>query len=93
MTTRRRERVIYLQTAWMLVLVLFLALLGGSLEIFFVASLIGFLALVDLTAPVHVTPAWRRRIRWVIVVGLVYFGYIVLRESLEVLGVEVPVLF
>ena len=71
----------------MLVCVLALALLDAlSLELFFVLSLIGFLIVTELTAPLNVSPAWRRRLRWVIVAGLIGFGIIVVRRILEILS-------
>jgi hypothetical protein len=86
MATRRRQRFIYGQTAWMLATIVCLTLLGSlSLELFFVVSLIGFLIVVELTAPFSVTPEWRSRLRWIIVVGLIGFGYIVVRRILEIL--------
>lgn len=86
MATRRRRRFIYGQTAWMLATIVGLALLGAlSLELFFVVSLIGFLIVVELTAPFSVTPAWRSRLRWIVLLGLLGFSYIVVRRILEIL--------
>lgn len=70
----------------MLGVVLILTLLNSlSLELVFVCSLIGFLVIVELTAPFSVTPRWRSRLRWIIVLGLAVFGYIVIRRILEIL--------
>jgi hypothetical protein len=70
----------------MLAVVVILTLLSSlELELFFVASLIGFLIVVELTAPIAITPAWRRRLPWLIAVGLVVFGAIVIRRILEIL--------
>lgn len=86
MATRRRQRFVHGTVAWMLAAVLVLALLGSlSAELFFVVSLIGFLVVTELTAPINLTPRWRRRLRWVIAVGLVVFGYVVVRRILEIL--------
>jgi len=86
MATRRRQRFIHGQAAWMLATLVVLALLGSlSLELFFVVSLIGFLVMVELTAPLNVTPRWRSRLKWIILVGLAVFGYIVIRRILEIL--------
>lgn len=86
MATRRRNRFIYAQTAWMLATVLVLALLGSlSYELFFVVSLIGFLVVVELTAPFNVTPRWRARLKWLIAAGLAVFAYIVVKRILEIL--------
>ncbi|EMA37911.1 hypothetical protein [Halococcus hamelinensis] len=86
MATQRRRRFVYGQTAWMLATVVCLSLLGAlSLELFFVLSLIGFLVVVELTAPFAVTPRWRARLRWVILAGLVVFAYVVVRRVLAIL--------
>jgi hypothetical protein len=86
MATRRRQRFIHGQVAWMLGTVLALALLGSlSYELFFVVSLIGFLVVTELTAPFNVTPRWRGRLKWLIGIGLLGFGYIVVRRILEIL--------
>ncbi|RJT05236.1 hypothetical protein [Halococcus sp. IIIV-5B] len=86
MATQRRQRFVYGQTAWMLATVICLSLLGAlSLELFFVLSLIGFLVVVELTAPFAVTPRWRSRLRWVILAGLVVFAYVVIRRVLAIL--------
>jgi hypothetical protein len=86
MATRRRQRFIHGQAAWMLATVVVLALLGSlSLDLFFVVSLIGFLVMVELTAPFNVTPEWRSRLKWIILLGLVGFAYIVVRRILEIL--------
>lgn len=74
------------QTAWILTSVLALTLLEAfSYELFFVLSLIGFLVVVELTAPFRVTPQWRARLKWLIAVGLAVFGYIVVRRILAIL--------
>ena len=74
----------------MLAVVVVLAALGAmDLELFFVLSLIGFLVVVELTAPIAVTPRWRRRLPWLIGIGLVVFGVIVVRRILEILPPEV----
>jgi hypothetical protein len=62
----------------MLAVVVVLAALGAlSLELFFVLSLIGLLVVIELTAPFDVTPAWRRRLKWLIALGLLGFAYVV----------------
>lgn len=91
MPTRRRTRFIYGQTAWMLGALFVLALLDSvSLELAFVVSLVGFLVVVELTAPFTVTPRWRRRLRWIIAVGLAVFAVVVVRRVLAILPPGVP---
>lgn len=86
MATRRRQQLLVGQLGWMLAATVVLALLGAlSLELFFVVSLIGFLIVVELTAPFAVTPRWRARLKWAILLGLLGFGYIVIKRILEIL--------
>ena len=90
MATRRRMRFVHWQLAWMLAAALVLTALGAlSAELFFVLSLIGLLIVTELTAPVNVTPRWRRRLVWLIGLGLVGFAVIVVRRILEILPPEV----
>ena len=87
--TSRRLRFIHGLLAWLLgSLALLSAIDSLSLELFFVVSLIGLLIVVELTAPVNVTPAWRARLKWPIAAGLVVFAAIVLGRILEILGVD-----
>ncbi|WP_049934291.1 hypothetical protein [Haloplanus natans] len=86
MATRRRQRFIHATIAWMLGAIIVLTLLESLTgELFFVVSLIGFLVVVELTAPFSVTPRWRARLKWVIALGLLAFSYIVVRRVLEIL--------
>jgi hypothetical protein len=86
METRRRRRFVHAQMAWMLTTTVVLVALDSlSLDLFFVVSLIGFLVVVELTAPVAVSPQWRRRLPWLIAAGLLVFAYIVVRRILEIL--------
>lgn len=74
----------------MLATVLALALLSSlSLELFFVVSLIGFLVVTELTAPFAVTPRWRARLKWFVLLGLIGFAYVVVRRILAILPPEV----
>ncbi len=83
-------RFVYGVMAWLLGTLLVLVTLGSfSFELFFVLSLIGVLIVTELTAPVSVSPAWRKRLRWLLAAGLAVFGYIVIRRILEILPPEV----
>ncbi len=83
-------RFVHGQIAWMLATAMVLVLLGSlSYELFFVVSLLGFLIVTELTAPIVITPAWRRRLRWIIALGLLGFAYVVVRRILEILPPEV----
>lgn len=86
MATMRRVRFVRGQITWMVATILGLTLLGAlSYELFFLLSFLGFLVVTGLTAPFNVTPAWRGRLRWLILAGLLVFGYIVVRRILEIL--------
>jgi len=74
-------RFVTAQTGVMLASVLALVALDAfSLEVFFVCSLIGLLVTTELTEPVAVTPRWRRRIRWLILLGLAVFGFFISQQ-------------
>jgi hypothetical protein len=82
----RRQRFLHAQVAWMAATALALTLLDAlTYELFFVVSLIGFLVVTELTAPFGITPRWRRRLRYVVALGLVVFAYVVIRRILEIL--------
>jgi hypothetical protein len=86
MATRRRQRFVQGQAAWMLVALVVLAVLGAlSLELYFLVSLVGFLVVVELTSPINVTPQWRSRLKWIVLLGLLLFGYVVVQRILRIL--------
>lgn len=86
MATRRRHQFVSGTLAWMLGATLLLVLLDSlEYELIFVISLIGFLVVVELTAPFNVNPDWRSRLKWLIIVGLLVFGYIVIQRILAIL--------
>ena len=90
MTVERRQRFVLFQTGLMLASVVALAALDLlDLELFFVVSLLGLLVLSELSAPVTVEPAWRRRLKLLVTLGLLAFGLVVLRRALAVLSIEV----
>ena len=67
----------------MITTILALSVLGAfSYELFFTVSLVGLLAITELTAPARVTPQWRRQLRWVIAIGLLIFAFLVGRRIL-----------
>lgn len=90
MPTQRRVRFVHGQLAWMVGTILALTALGAfTHELFFVLSLLGFLIVTELTAPFNVKPAWRRRLKWIIALGLVAFGAIVTWRIVALLPPEV----
>lgn len=90
MAITRRERFVYAQLAWMLATALVLALLDAlSYDEFFIVALIGFLVLIERTAPVRITPRWRRRLRWAVALGVLGIAYLVIRRVIALLPPEV----
>ena len=47
-----------------------------SLTLFCVVSFVGFLVLMELTAPSYVELRWRARLKWFVLAGLVGFAWI-----------------
>lgn len=86
MTTKRRYRFVGGVLAWNLAgLFVLVATDWLTYELFFVVSLIGFLVVVELTSPVHVRPDWRRRLRWMILIGMGGFLVVLARRTIAVL--------
>jgi hypothetical protein len=82
----RRDRFLVALFAWFVATLFLLVVLDSfAYELYFSVSLLGLLVVTLLTMPFRVLPAWQRRLRWVILVGLVGFGYIVIRRILEIL--------
>jgi hypothetical protein len=72
---------------WMLAAAGFMILARSvDLEIYFVLLLIGLLIIVELIDTTSVTPRYLSHLRYVIAVGLVFFGWIVATKVLEILG-------
>lgn len=90
MATMKRQRFIHANLACLLSGALVLALLDSlTYELFFMVSLVGFLIVIELTAPSSITPAWRRRLKWLVVIGLFGFIYFVTQRILTILSPEV----
>jgi len=53
-------------------------------EIFFVLALIGLMFVVEWIDPVTVQPQHMRRIKYVVAVGIIVFGYIIVRKIMEI---------
>ena len=82
----RRLRFVSAQITWMVLVTFSLKLLNLlTLSLFFVVSYIGLLAVIELTAPFAVTPTWRLRLRWIVLLGLSVFGYFAIRQILDIL--------
>jgi len=77
----------YLLSAWMFVVLTLMALSHAfDITLFFILMLIGFLVLVELMSPYHVSPRWLRRLSWVVAAGVIVFMLIVAKRAMEILG-------
>lgn len=74
MVTAEQRRFVRLVAGWSLAVVVALSALGWlSPAHWFVATLLGFLALVQITASRFAVPPWRRRLRVPLAVGTATF--------------------
>mgnify|MGYP000013984749 CR=1 FL=1 len=90
MAMAKRRRFVHANFACILAGALVLALLDSlTYELFFMTSLLSFLIVVELTEPSSITPAWRRRLKWLALIGMLGFVYFVIQRALTVLSLEV----
>lgn len=83
-----RLRFLYLLVAWFVVSLVVLAVFGAvNYELFYVTSLIGFLVVTELTAPLNRIQQWRSRLGLVALAGFLGFGYIAVTRLQEILAV------
>jgi hypothetical protein len=74
MATPRQRRFLRAAVAWPLVTALALATVGAlSAGVWLTVSLLGLVVLVQVTAPVAVSPPWRARLRWPLWLGALAF--------------------
>ena len=83
----RQHRFVYLLSAWMFMVLFFLIIVNSlDIEIFFVLNLIGFLVLVEITAPFNFKPVWKQRLKWVELIGAIGLSIIVAEKILKIIG-------
>ena len=86
MSIKQRIPVIVL-IIWFAVITAFMLLNQAlDLEVFFVLALIGLLVVVELIDTATVQPRTLRRIKYVIAVGVLLFGYIVASKVMEIVA-------
>jgi len=72
---------------WLIIISCFMLLAGRfELALFFVLGFIGFLMIVELIEPHYVKPAYMLYIRYLIVIGIVISGAIVIQKIMEIFG-------
>jgi hypothetical protein len=90
MSAARQYNFVSAVLAWTLASLFILVATGWlTYELFFVISLIGVLIVVEFTSPVYVRPQWRKRVRWIILVGIAGFLVVLARRTVAVLPPEV----
>lgn len=84
MTTVRQRQFLFGQVGWMLGGIGILASVGSlTLEYAFVVAFVGLVVVTALTAPIHVTVGWRRRLRWPLLGGTLVFLMLVGVRTVE----------
>jgi len=74
-------------TLWLIIISCFMLLVGRfDLALFFVLGFIGFLLIVELTELRYVKTDHLKYVRYLICVGIVIFGAIVVQKLMEILG-------
>lgn len=90
MAITKRRWFVHAHLAWMMSAALVLSLFDSlTYELFFIISLIGFLVVIQLTAPFRIIPLWRRRLRWITILGLLGFVLLLVQRVLSILPPEV----
>jgi uncharacterized membrane protein (Fun14 family) len=83
-----RLRFLYLLVGWLVVSLVLLAAFGSlNFDLFYVSSLIGFLVVTELTAPLNRIQQWRSGLGVIAVLGFVGFAYLVVTRIQAILAV------
>lgn len=86
MPTRQRILLVIYITLWSSATVLLFAVFDlSSLELLYIVSLAGFLAIIEATAPAELSVVWRRRLLWIAIAGIVGFALIAARAMISLL--------
>jgi hypothetical protein len=87
---RKQQLAIIILALWLTIVSVFMIFVQQfDLEIFFALFFIGILVIVYLMESDYVQFDYQRNIRYLIVVGLVIFGVIVVQKIIEILGYEI----
>jgi len=86
-----KKQIAAIVIALWLTIITFLMLFAERFDFveFFVLGLIGLLVIVELTEPTYVHPGYLRYVRYLIAVGIVIFGVIVVQVAMETLGLVI----
>jgi hypothetical protein len=83
----RKQLAAIILALWLtIIFVIMLFLERFDLVEFFALGLIGILVIVELIEPAYVQPGYLRYVKFLIAVGIVIFGMIVVQVAMETLG-------
>ncbi|WP_321507934.1 hypothetical protein [uncultured Methanoregula sp.] len=83
---KKKALAIVVITLWLILISIFMVLAFRiDLEIFFVLWLIGLLVIVELADTRFSLPPHMRYVKYIVAVGIVIFGIIVVKKVLEIL--------
>lgn len=87
---RKQQISIVILALWLTIVSVFMILWQQiDLEIFFVLFMIGVLAIVYVMEPAYIQHGYLRYVWYLIGVGAVIFGLIIVHRGLEILGLEI----
>jgi hypothetical protein len=86
---KKQQIAILTLSVWLILVSVYMLLSNVfDLQLFFVLCLIGVLVIMQLIEPKYVRPGYLKYIRYLIVVGILIFGAIVVVKVMEILGLE-----
>jgi len=81
---RKKQIAIMILSLWFIVISYLMLLVGRfELALFFILGFIGFLMIAELIEPHYVKPSYVRYIRFIMIVGTVIFGAVIVQKLLE----------
>jgi len=86
---KKQQIVILALTLWLILISLYMLMSNiFDLQFFFVLCMIGVLVIMQLIEPKYVKPGYLKYIRYLIVIGILIFGVVVLLKVMEILELE-----
>ena len=84
---RKKQIAAIFLALWLIIIACFMLFTGRfELALFFVLGFIGFLLIVMITEPHYIKPAYVRYIRYLIALGLMVSGAVVVQKIMEISG-------
>jgi hypothetical protein len=86
---RKQQTAILALILWLILVLLYMLLSNiFDLEFFFILCMIGVLVIMQLIEPKYVKPGYLRYIWYLIALGILVFGAVVVLKVMEILGLE-----